>query len=195
MLVTGLGVSEEERLADLQESQVRHCEKQKEYMMEYSPVVTFMLKHLKMVGCDVPKENVLCTPCDLTRAGGFENQRGAVVLCAGNFFSSKHMENTMVHELMHMYDQCRFKVDWSNLRHHACSEIRANNLSGDCRYSRELRRGFVAFSKQHQACVRRRSIESVAQNPACPDVATAERAVNEVWDSCFSDTRPFDEIY
>lgn len=36
MLVTGLGVSEEERLADLQESQVRHCEKQKEYMMEYS---------------------------------------------------------------------------------------------------------------------------------------------------------------
>lgn len=28
----------------------------------------------------------------------------------------------------------------------------------------------------------------------CPDEAAAERAVNEVWGSCFSDTRPFDEV-
>ena len=35
---------------------------------------------------------------------------------------------------------------------------------------------------------------SVAANPACPDTETAERAVNEVWDSCFQDTRPFDEV-
>jgi len=34
---------------------------------------------------------------------------------------------------------------------------------------------------------------SVAANPACPDHAAAERAVNEVWESCFNDTRPFDE--
>ena len=45
-----------------------------------------------------------------------------------------------------------------------------------------------------QACVRRRAVLSVAANPACPDVETAERAVNEVWDSCFPDTRPFDEV-
>lgn len=35
---------------------------------------------------------------------------------------------------------------------------------------------------------------SVRANPACPDDATAERAVNEVWESCFNDTRPFDEV-
>lgn len=34
------------------------------------------------------------------------------------------MEDTLVHELVHMYDHCKFKVDWSNLRHHACSEVR-----------------------------------------------------------------------
>jgi hypothetical protein len=28
----------------------------------------------------------------------------------------------------------------------------------------------------------------------CPDEAAAERAVNEVWESCFGDTRPFDEV-
>ncbi|KAF9562286.1 hypothetical protein CPC08DRAFT_663292 [Agrocybe pediades] len=195
MLVTGLGVSEEERLADLQMHHVRDCERKKEYLMNYSPVVVFMLQQLKAVGCEVPAPNVLCAPCDLTRSGGFTPDPGAVVLCAGNFFSQQHMESTIAHELVHMYDHCRFKVDWGNLRHHACSEIRANNLSGDCRFTRELRRGFVSFSKQHQACVRRRAIESVTANPACPNEAAAERAVNEVWESCFNDTRPFDEIY
>lgn len=31
-------------------------------------------------------------------------------------------------------------------------------------------------------------------NPNCPSKEEAERAVNEVWDSCWSDTRPFDEV-
>ena len=35
---------------------------------------------------------------------------------------------------------------------------------------------------------------SVKANPACPDEAAAEKAVNEVWESCFKDTRPFDEV-
>ena len=44
-----------------------------------------------------------------------------------------------------------------------------------------------------QACVRRRAIVSVAGNPACGSREEAEKAVNEVWESCFNDTRPFDE--
>ncbi|KAF9522899.1 peptidase M76 family-domain-containing protein [Crepidotus variabilis] len=195
MLVTGLGVSEDERLANLQASHMEHCEKRKEDLMNTSPLLGFMMKHLKLAGCDVPPSNILCAPCDMTKAGGFSPDPGAVILCGGHFFSKQHMESTIAHELLHLYDHCRFKVDWSNLRHHACSEIRANNLSGDCRFTRELRRGVVAFSKQHQACVRRRAVESVMANPACPNQETAERAVNEVWESCFNDTRPFDEIY
>jgi hypothetical protein len=31
-------------------------------------------------------------------------------------------------------------------------------------------------------------------NPNCQDKESAERAVNEVWESCFNDTRPFDEV-
>ena len=50
------------------------------------------------------------------------------------------------------------------------------------------------YAYPRQACVRRRAIESVSANPACPNPAAAERAVNEVWESCFSDTRPFDEV-
>jgi inner membrane protease ATP23 len=50
------------------------------------------------------------------------------------------------------------------------------------------------FTNLEQACVRRRAILSVRANPMCPDEAAAERAVNEVWESCFGDTRPFDEV-
>lgn len=70
-----------------------------------------------------PPEQILCLPCDQTRSGGFTPEAGAVILCQGNFWSKKHMEHTVTHELVHMYDHCKFDVDWRNLRHHACSEV------------------------------------------------------------------------
>lgn len=45
-----------------------------------------------------------------------------------------------------------------------------------------------------QDCVRRRAVLSVQSNPACPDREAAVKAVNEVWESCSNDTRPFDEV-
>lgn len=83
----------------------------------------FMMKHLALSGCAVPQSNIQCAPCDMTHAGGFLPDVGGVVMCSGHFFNKKHMETTLAHELIHMYDQCKFKVDWSNLRHHACSEV------------------------------------------------------------------------
>ena len=135
--------------------------------MDADPSVVFMLKHLKLSGCAVPQQNIVCAPCDATKSGGFSPEMGAIVLCQGHFTGRDHLENTLAHELVHMYDHCKFKVDWSNLRHHACSEvsspsadrnsspltfpqIRANSLSGDCRFKREVDRGFLSFSKQHQ---------------------------------------------
>lgn len=74
------------------------------------------------------------------------------------------------------------------------SQIRAENLSGDCRFGREFTRRNWHFTKQHQACVRRRAILSVAANPNCKSKDEAERVVNEVFESCWPDTRPFDEV-
>ncbi|KAI6119718.1 peptidase M76 family-domain-containing protein [Pisolithus croceorrhizus] len=193
-LVTGLGLTAEERERYLEEQKHVRCEKWKTELSSYSPPVVFMLKHLRLSGCAVPPSNIVCGSCDSTRSGGF-HPSGVIVLCQGHFGSKRHMQDTLTHELIHMYDHCKFNVDWYNLRHHACSEIRANSLSGDCRFMREIGRGNASFSKQHQACVRRRAILSVRENPKCPDEAAAERAVNEVWESCFNDTRPFDEIY
>ncbi|OZJ03270.1 hypothetical protein BZG36_04901 [Bifiguratus adelaidae] len=199
--MTGLGLSEEEKQkikaetdSELEKRQKSQCEAWRDSLMKNSPAVTFMLKNLQKVGCPLTKETLICMPCDATRSGGFSPDHG-ILLCQNRFFSKSHQEDTMVHEMIHMYDHCRFEVDWSNCRHHACSEVRAASLSGDCRWSREIRRGFYQFTKQHQACVKRRAILSVKQNPACQGEGVAEQAVASVFESCFKDTRPFEEIY
>lgn len=104
----------------------------------------------------------------------------------------------MTHEMVHAYDYLRFKVDFEthDLRHAACTEIRASSLSGECRFWREFwHRAQWKVTYQHQECVRRRAAISVSKRPNCKDDVEAAKVVNEVWDSCFADTRPFDEIY
>lgn len=82
-----------------------------------------MLENLKKVGCPLSKDHLQCMPCDASRSGGFSPDHG-ILLCQNRFFSKGHQEDTMVHEMIHMYDHCRFNVDWSDCRHHACSEVR-----------------------------------------------------------------------
>lgn len=45
-----------------------------------------------------------------------------------------------------------------------------------------------------QSCVKRRAILSILSNPSCKSEEMANKVVNEVWESCFKDTRPFDEV-
>lgn len=99
--------------------------------------------------------------------------------------------------MVHAYDFLRFNADMAtNLRHAACAEIRASSLSGECKFWREFwDRAQWKLTYQHQECVRRRATISVAMRPNCKDDVEAAKVVNEVWDSCFADTRPFDEIY
>lgn len=69
-------------------------------------------------------------------------------------------------------------------------------LSGECRWAREtFTRGNWTLTQQFQDCVRQRAIASVMARPRCRDDVQAAKVVNQVWDSCFSDTRPFDEVY
>ncbi|OMH84544.1 Mitochondrial inner membrane protease ATP23 [Zancudomyces culisetae] len=153
-----------------------------------------MTEKLEKSGCIFNKNNIRCVECDEDRSGGFDPSVG-VELCHNKSFEKVIMEDTIAHELIHAYDHCNFNVNWFNLEHHACSEIRAASLSGDCRFSRELARGNFGFIKHHQKCVKRRAIISIQSNPACKSKKEAKEAVNKVFDSCFNDTEPFDEIY
>ncbi|PWN37514.1 uncharacterized protein FA14DRAFT_163367 [Meira miltonrushii] len=193
--------------SDLDKSQRERSEKYMDRLIRYSPMIRFMIKHLSVVGCspfdqDGFVDKIFFGKCSGDIAGGFRpsqpgepKSRSGLLICYNRIKSKSHMEQTMAHELIHWFDHCRFKADWSNLRHVACSEIRAASLSGDCRFFNELLRGKFGVRKHHQTCARRRAIVSMVSNPDCPDEGTAERIVDEVFESCFNDTRPFDEIY
>ncbi len=131
--------------------------------------------------------------------------------------SRRDLDEMLVHELVHAYDHCRAKdLKWDSCEAHACSEvtscyltvfvsvclsncntivqIRAANLSGDCKYTNEFLRGNFTFTKQHQACVRRRAELSTMMNPSCGDKKKAKEAIDAVFDKCFNDTKPFKSI-
>lgn len=85
-------------------------------------------------------------------------------------------------------------MNWLDLKQHACSEVRASNLSGDCHWVNEFFRGTLSFSNGHQKCVRRRAELSTAMNPMCRDKQHAKEVVDAVFEQCFRDTRPYDDI-
>lgn len=105
------------------------------------------------------------------------------------------MQDVMTHELIHAFDHCTAKVNWKDREHHACAEIRAVTLSGECKITRELRRGNFGFAKHYQSCVKRRVLVGLSQLPQYKSKADAEECMLACWDSCFNDQSPFDEIY
>jgi len=101
------------------------------------------------------------------------------------------LEELLTHELVHAYDHCRVDIDWTNCEHHACSEIRAAALSGDCRLGNELSRGNIGFFGQHRRCVERRAMLSLQANPNCSNKEEAQKVMDKVFDKCYADTSPF----
>ncbi|KAF2455122.1 mitochondrial inner membrane protease atp23 [Lineolata rhizophorae] len=178
-----------------EERDCKRCEADRDWLLQYSPVVTFLRENINKLGHDINSTNVRCKRCSTIQSGGFDADYG-ILICANWLRTRAEIEDTMAHEMVHAYDYARFKVDRGNLRHQACTEIRASMLSGECRFGREFfGRNQWNITEQLQECVRRRATLSLKNRPAVKDDVHSARLVNEVWDSCFKDTRPFDEIY
>ncbi|TVY58765.1 Mitochondrial inner membrane protease atp23, partial [Lachnellula cervina] len=184
---------------------IKRIEGWRDWCFQYSPTVIFLRKQIQALNGDLNAENVICKRCPARRdekgriigsmSGGFSPE-GGILVCANQIMDRKHLEDTLAHEMVHAWDQLRWKVDWDNLRHAACTEIRASTLSGECRWTKEFfTRNQFKLTQQHQNCVRARAVQSMMNRPACKDDVQAAKVVNEVWDSCYKDTRPFDEIY
>ena len=112
-----------------------------------------------------------------------------IILCEDKFVDRQTFDNTIIHELVHAYDACRAKLDWKNCEHHACTEIRAAALSGECAMTRELHRGKYNIRAGHQECVKRRAATSLAVNEHCKD--TCSSAVEAAFLQCYNDVAPF----
>ncbi|XP_065842075.1 mitochondrial inner membrane protease ATP23 homolog [Oscarella lobularis] len=171
------------------------CVRRLDRAFKRSAYVKFMLDAMKKVGCEVDVgKHVVCEPCSGKVLGGFDPYRNQVVLCENTVYSQGSMEDTLTHELIHAYDHCRAKIDWDNLKHLACTEIRAANLSGDCFFWKEnFARLKFGWRKHQQKCVRARAVESIL---CVRDVerVEAEAAVDSVFSQCFNDTDPFERI-
>jgi len=115
-----------------------------------------------------------------------------IFLCQQHLRDETHAHEAMVHELIHAVDMCRTKMDpMNNCIHMACTEIRAENLSGECNWIRELGNGRMDSFVGHGAkCVKRRAALSVKANPNC--TYKADEYVEAAFERCFKDTFPFD---
>ncbi|CAL5325336.1 hypothetical protein CsSME_00004561 [Camellia sinensis var. sinensis] len=156
-----------------------------------TPMVKFLREHLEKAGCSFGDKFIAAVHCDKEVSGGYVPGEG-IMVCSNHMNIQDDVNQVVIHELIHAYDDCRAaNLDWSNCAHHACSEIRAGHLSGDCHYKRELLRGFMKIRGHEQDCVRRRVMKSLIGNPYCSETA-AKDAMEAVWDVCYNDTKPFD---
>jgi inner membrane protease ATP23 len=71
------------------------------------------------VGCSPP---IYCAPCPQRAHGGFHPATG-ITICQNHVPTVRRMESTLAHEMVHAFDECRFKVDYRNIKHVACGEV------------------------------------------------------------------------
>ncbi|XP_064400364.1 mitochondrial inner membrane protease ATP23 homolog isoform X2 [Halichondria panicea] len=171
------------------------CQRRLDRAVSKSPYVRYMLDAMRKVGCEVNVDRqFVCEPCGPHVAGGYDPETQQVVLCENNIFSQGHMNDVLTHELVHTYDYCRAHLDWDNLEHLACTEIRAANLSGECFFWKEnFTRFKFGWRKHHQVCVRERAMKSVLCIRDIPE-KEAKRVVDKVFQTCFRDTVPFERV-
>lgn len=60
------------------------------------------------------------------------------------------VQGVLVHEMIHMFDYCRNELDFKNMEHLACSEIRAANLT-HCSFTSAWSQGDASWTKIKKA--------------------------------------------
>lgn len=115
---------------------VANAEKWRDYLFEYSPTIRFLNSKIRDLNGNLDKDNVHCRRCPtrtvideetgekkmVRQGGGFSPDHG-ILICANEMRNQGHLEDTLAHEMVHAWDHLRWKVDWSDLRHAACTEV------------------------------------------------------------------------
>ncbi|KMZ70744.1 Mitochondrial inner membrane protease ATP23 [Zostera marina] len=169
---------------------VEQCQKaiQKSFKL---PMVKFLREKLEKAGCSAKDSFFQAMICKRKTSGTYQRGHG-IRVCSNHMIYQDEINQVIIHELIHAYDDCRVKnLLWTNCAHLACAEIRAAHLSGDCFFKRELLRGYTKLRGHEQDCVRRRVLMSMSESPYCTE-ASSKDAMEAVWDTCYNDTKPFD---
>jgi inner membrane protease ATP23 len=81
------------------------------------------MEQMEKSGCRVGDNFVKAVVCTGPVAGGYTKGRG-ITVCSNYLTIQDEVNQVVIHELIHAYDECRAKnLDWTNCAHHACSEV------------------------------------------------------------------------
>jgi mitochondrial inner membrane protease ATP23 len=111
----------------------RRCESQRDYLLQYSPIIRYLSSQIALLGGTLDKSNIRCRRCEPHERmeGGFDPKYG-IKLCANVLEGRGRVEDTLAHEMVHAWDHLRWKVDWEagggNLRAVACTEVSESYL-------------------------------------------------------------------
>lgn len=67
--------------------------------------------------------HICCENCGEQVTGGYDTTRNQIVVCHNRVYTKEMTAAVIGHELIHMFDYCRAKLDFNNLDHIACSEV------------------------------------------------------------------------
>jgi mitochondrial inner membrane protease ATP23 len=157
-----------------------------------SPLIKLMMGALKSSGCTIDiRRHISCEVCDHSVSGGYDPVLNQVIVCQNIAKSEGMVQGVMAHEFIHMFDYCRNDLDFKNIEHLACTEIRAANLT-HCSFLSAVSQGDASFFKikgQHQNCVKTKALASVlAVRKVTP--AEAIDAIERVFPRCYNDLEP-----
>nr|XP_037281591.1 mitochondrial inner membrane protease ATP23 homolog [Rhipicephalus microplus] len=168
------------------------CEKNVVDCVKDSPLVKLMISALKSAGCDIDiRRNICCEPCEGLVTGGFDTEYNQVVVCQNKARSRGTVQGVLAHELMHMFDYCRAHMDFKNMDHLACTEVRAANLF-HCSFMSAMSQGSASpfnIARSHAECVKQKAVSSIVVARGVSQ-EEARSAVDRIFDKCYNDLEP-----
>ncbi|KAF5304087.1 hypothetical protein FQA39_LY01872, partial [Lamprigera yunnana] len=168
------------------------CERNVYKCIKSSPLVKLMMAALKSSGCPIDiRRHIACEECDPIVTGGYDPILNQIVVCQNMKTDKGLIQGILTHEMIHMFDYCRNNLDFKNLDHLACTEIRAANLT-HCSFITAFNQGDASlfnFKKTHQDCVKTKALNSIV---AVRSISREDaiNAIERVFPRCYNDLEP-----
>ncbi|XP_037869104.1 mitochondrial inner membrane protease ATP23 homolog [Bombyx mori] len=168
------------------------CEQNVFKCVQTSPIVKIMMAALKSSGCPIDiRRHISCEVCDYSVSGGYDPELNQIVVCQNVSTRKGMVQGVLAHEMIHMFDFCRNELDFKNMEHLACTEIRAANLT-HCSFASAWSQGDASWTKikkAHEDCVKTKALYSVLAVRQI-DKLEAVDIIEKVFPKCYQDLEP-----
>lgn len=168
------------------------CEQNVYQCVKESPIVKLMMGALRSSGCPIDiRRHISCEVCDISVSGGYDPETNQIVVCQNTARTKGTIQGILTHEMIHMFDFCRNNLDFKNIDHLACTEIRAANLT-HCSFMSAWSQGdanFFNIKEAHQNCVKTKALYSVLAVRKVSKVEGVD-AIERVFSKCYNDLEP-----